>query len=87
MVYALDDYFKDKSVTFIKADIESYELDMLIGAEKIIRRDRPKLAIAIYHNASDMYQILLWLHSLGMGYKFAVRHHTPDLYDTILYAY
>lgn len=87
MIYALDDYFKNQCISFIKADIESYEIDMLRGAELTIKRDHPKLAIAIYHNASDMYQILLYLHSLNAGYKFAIRHHTPDDYDTILYAY
>ena len=60
---------------------------MLQGAEKIIRRDLPKMAICIYHNASDMYRILLWLAALDLGYKFSIRHHTPMNSDTVLYAY
>ena len=86
-IYALDDFFQDQRVDFLKADIESFELDMLKGAENIIRRDLPKLAICIYHNASDLYQILLWLKDLNLDYKFAIRHHVPPYYDTILYAY
>ena len=44
-VVFLDDFFKDEKVDFLKADIESFEYDMLCGAEKIIRRDRPKIAV------------------------------------------
>lgn len=86
-VYALDDFFNDKRIDFLKADIESYEFDMLRGAEQVIRRDRPRLAICIYHNISDMYQILLWLHHLNIDYKFAIRHHSVSYSETVLYAY
>lgn len=86
-VIALDEYFADQRITFLKADIESYELDMLKGAERIIRRDRPKLAICIYHNASDMFRVPLRLDSLGLGYKFAVRQHSYGIGETVLYAW
>ena len=86
-IYALDDFLAEQKIDFLKADIESFELDMLQGAEKIIRRDLPKMAICIYHNASDMYQILLWLAKLDLGYKFSIRHHSPANLGTVLYAY
>lgn len=85
-IVCLDSYFKDIKVSFLKADIESYELDMLLGAVNILKRDRPKLAISIYHNAVDMYYILNWLNNLGLGYKFFVRHHSVREVDTILYS-
>lgn len=88
VVYALDDYFKDIKVSFFKADIESYELDMLYGAENVIKRDSPKIAICIYHNATDLFNIMKWLNGLQIGYKFAIRHHGRDLFcETVLYAY
>jgi hypothetical protein len=86
-LYALDDYFKEQKVSFIKADIESYELDMLRGAESIIKRDKPLLAVCIYHNASDMYTIPLFIKELNNNYKLKIRHHTYSLLDTVLYAY
>lgn len=86
-IYALDDFFQNQRIDFLKADIESFELDMLKGAEKIIRRDLPKISVCIYHNASDIYQILLWLNGLNLGYNFAVRHHSPAYFDTVLYAW
>jgi len=87
MVYSLDDYFKDQKVNFIKADIESYELDMLHGAETIIKRDKPLLAICIYHNASDMFTIPLFIKEICNDYKIKIRHHTYGLLETVLYAY
>lgn len=86
-IFSLDDFFFNQRINFLKADIESFELDMLKGAEKIIRRDLPKIAVCIYHNASDMYQILLWLNNLNLGYRFSVRHHRVDHFETVLYAY
>jgi FkbM family methyltransferase len=86
-IYSLNDYFKEQQVSFIKADIESYELDMLRGAESIIKRDRPLLAVCIYHNASDMFTIPLFIKELCSDYKLKVRHHTYDFLDTVLYAY
>ena len=41
-IYALDDFFVEQKITFLKADIESFEIDMLRGAENIIRRDVPR---------------------------------------------
>lgn len=86
-VISLDSYFKDINVTFLKADIESYEFSMLQGAIDVLKRDRPKLAISIYHNAVDMYAILRWLADLNLGYKFYIRHHSVRDVDTVLYAY
>lgn len=86
-IYALDDYFKDQRVGFIKADIESYELDMLQGAVNIIKRDNPLLAICIYHNASDIYSIPLFIKKLNPEYKLKIRQHTYVSADTVLYAY
>jgi hypothetical protein len=87
MVYALDDYFKEQRISFIKADIESYELDMLHGAEAVIKRDKPLLALSMYHNASDMYTIPLFVKKLCPNYKIKIKHHTAVHADTVLYAY
>lgn len=87
-IYSVDDYFKNKNISFLKADIESYEYDMLLGAENTIKKCKPKIAVCIYHNASDMYSIPLLISSFNPEYKFAVRHHYSDFYsETVLYAY
>jgi FkbM family methyltransferase len=46
----LDDYFREKGVfpTFLKIDVEGYELNVLEGAQNILRR-KPKVLIE-FHN-------------------------------------
>lgn len=86
-VVALDTYFREQSVSFLKADIESFEYDMLLGGENVIRRDVPKLAICIYHHATDMFRTMLWLKQLDLGYRFRLGHHSVAQAETVLYAY
>ncbi len=86
-VISIDNYFAEQPVTFLKADIEGYEWKMLHGAENTIRRDRPKLAICIYHTPFDMYRIALWLRSVCPEYRFEIRQHNCEIWDTVLYAY
>ena len=73
--------------TFLKADIESYEYKMLLGAKEGIRKWKPLLAICIYHNAVDLYSIPLLIKKLEANYKMAVRHHSASLADTVLYCW
>lgn len=86
-IYKLDDLFADQTVGYIKADIEGSEYDMLLGAENVLKRDRPLLSICLYHTPADFYQIPLYLNRLQLGYKFQVRHHSPTFSETVLYAY
>ena len=86
-VQALDGVDSCSDMTFLKMDIEGAELNALKGAEQTIRKQRPKLAICIYHSNQDMLEIPLWVMSLNLGYKLYVRHHDRGhLADTILYA-
>jgi FkbM family methyltransferase len=74
-------------VDFIKMDIEGAELEALRGAENTIRRFRPKLAISVYHNFNDYWEIPLYIDSLGLGYKFSLRHFTIHAEESVLFAY
>lgn len=86
-VYSLDDYFHDKEpFTLLKADIEGMELDLLMGAEKMIEQYRPHITIRIYHSAKDFYRIMDYLQKLA-PYKFAVRNHLNGYEDTTLYCW
>ena len=85
-VCSLDKEIKEK-VSFIKADIESYELKMLKGAKNIIKKDKPKLAICIYHSPFDLFNIPLYIKNLVPEYKMKIRHHSKCLFETVLYCY
>jgi len=73
-------------VDFVKMDIEGSELAALQGAEKTLRRFRPKLAISIYHRFRDFFEIPLYLHGLNLGYRFYLGHYTIFAEETVLYA-
>ena len=76
-------------ITFLKMDIEGAELNALKGAEKTIVRDKPKLAICIYHSHDDMLRIAETIHALVPEYRLYIRQHGyyfPYVCETILYA-
>lgn len=84
--WALDDLLPE-GFTFLKADIESYEYRMLLGARMCIQKYHPRIAVCIYHNMIDMYSIPLLVHELEPTYRMAVRHHSYGYEETVLYAY
>jgi len=86
---SIDDLVNSGSIEkadFIKMDIEGAELNALKGAEETIRRFKPKLAITVYHSLNDFWEIPEWLESLGLGYKFYLRHFTIHAEETVLFA-
>ncbi len=85
---SLDEYFLDKEKpTFIKADIEGAEMELLEGAAGIIKTKKPLLAICIYHRIEDLYEIPYFIKKLNSEYKMAIRHHSPSYCETVLYCY
>ncbi|MCI8512374.1 MAG: FkbM family methyltransferase [Lachnospiraceae bacterium] len=86
-VLPIDDAVRtEERVTFIKMDVEGSELESLKGARNMILRDRPKLAICMYHKAEDMINLPLYIKSLVPEYKLYVRHHSNGAGETVLYA-
>lgn len=85
-IVALDVFMKDE-YSFLKADIESWEYNLLKGATKGIKSSKPLLAICIYHNAVDFYEIPLLVHEIVPEYRLAIRHHSYTLAETVLYAW
>lgn len=73
-------------IDFIKMDIEGAELEALKGSEKVLRQFKPKLAITVYHNFKDFWEIPQYLDSLGLGYSFYLRHFTIHAEETVLFA-
>jgi FkbM family methyltransferase len=72
--------------TFIKLDIEGAELEALKGAAGTIKRNRPKLAVCLYHKPEDLFEIPLFLKSLVPEYRFYLRQHQPVACELVLYA-
>jgi len=72
--------------TFICMDVEGVELEVLKGAEKIIRQHTPDLAVCVYHSPDHLWKIPLFLDSLKLGYRFYLRNYTTFTVETVLYA-
>lgn len=85
-VDAIDHLLGNTRVTFLKMDIEGAELAALQGAECTIKREKPKLAICVYHKPVDLITIPQHLKSLVPEYKFYLRHHQYISWETVLYA-
>ncbi|MCH5250163.1 MAG: FkbM family methyltransferase [Lachnospiraceae bacterium] len=83
---AIDDIIGDRTVGFIKMDIEGAEFDALHGAKNTILRDKPHLAICVYHLRGDVFAIMDYLHQLLPEYRFWLRHYSPNDFETVLYA-
>lgn len=85
----IDELVRRKSlerVDFIKLDIEGAELSALRGAEQALRRFRPKLAVALYHDLKDFALIPEYLNGLNLGYRFFLDHFTIHAEETVLFA-
>ena len=86
-IIKLDDYFAGRKVTFIKADIEGMEVQALKGARELIKNQKPKLAICIYHLPWDIYKIPMLIKELNCEYKFKIRLHSRGYEELVLYCY
>jgi len=73
-------------IDFIKMDIEGSELEALKGSEKTLREFKPKLAITVYHDFKDFWQIPQYLDELNLGYRFYLRHFTIHAEETVMFA-
>ena len=83
-VDTLDTLVQEK-VTFIKMDIEGWELPALKGAAGHILKDHPKLAIAAYHQTNDFWEIPKFVLGLRSDYKVYLRHYSEGWSESVLY--
>jgi len=83
---SLDSYLANEHPTFIKMDVEGYELEALAGARQIIARDAPALAVCVYHAQDHIWKVPLQILYYNPSYKFYLRPHLRDAWDTVCYA-
>ena len=78
------------NVGFIKMDVEGHALEILRGAIRTIKNQRPVLSIAIYHNSSELFEVKPFLERHIKDYVFEFeleRFEIGDFPDTVLFAY
>jgi FkbM family methyltransferase len=82
----LDDLLEGKKPTRIKMDVEGAEMSALEGAIQTIRTQAPALSICLYHRATDLWQIPLFVKKLRPDYKLILRAHSEECWELVLYA-
>ena len=83
-VTTIDEQINSK-VTFIKMDLEGWELKALTGSTRHILEDHPKLAIAVYHHSSDFWRIFEFVTGLRNDYNVFLRHYTEGWSETVMF--
>ncbi len=84
--YSIDDYFKNEKITYINMDIEGAEVDVLESAKEVIRKNRPVLAVCVYHKKDDLLVIPALLDKLTTDYTFFLRKY-PSIMANYLDGY
>lgn len=82
----LDEILANEAPTFIKMDIEGAEFDALRGGEKVIKKNRPILAICQYHLQEDLWRIPILIRSMSDDYKIYIRKYADECWELVCYA-
>lgn len=83
---SLDKILGHRVISLLKMDIEGAEKKALLGAKEIIKRDKPVLAICIYHKPEDFFEIPFEIEDIiSNEYKFYVRQYRYGQSETVLY--
>lgn len=83
-VTTLDEAVSAKT-TFIKTDLEGWDIEALKGARRHIREYHPKLAISVYHQAIDFWRIPEFVLALRDDYELRMQHYTEGWSETIMF--
>ncbi len=84
-VLTLDSYLDGRQASFVKADVEGMEMELLRGAQHTIRTCKPKMALCVYHYPSHLYEMAEYVRDLVPEYRFSLRQHAPLFGDFVLY--
>lgn len=83
---ALDSLVEGGRPTFVKLDIEGFEVDALKGGRGTIQRLAPVLAVCVYHQQNHLWRIPLLLRDWRDDYAFFLRPHNEEGWDLVCYA-
>ena len=101
VVVPVNEYISDETgfekwisepITFLNADLDCHEMGMLHAMGDIIKKDRPVVAICLYHRAEDMIEIPSYISSLVNDYVYMIRkydgnvHNSARTNELVLYA-
>ncbi len=77
-------------VGFIKVDVEGYGLKVIKGAINTIKKQRPVLSLAVYHNREELFETKPFLEKHLENYVFEFhlqQFDEGDMNELILFCY
>lgn len=84
-VVRVDDVLTLDRLNMVKLDIEGFEADALDGMAGLLAKHHPRIAIAVYHKPTDLWELPLKIDAMLPGGRYALRQHGYNGYDTVLY--
>ena len=72
-----------KGIDFLKMDIEGAEVKALMGAKNLIAKFKPKMAISVYHNSSDLKLIPDLITKIVPEYKYSIEKSPNGYHEAI----
>lgn len=85
-VMTLDHFARDgRRIDLLSLDVEGAEPAVLAGADRLIREQRPKLQVSVYHSLPHLFDIPLGLLDKYPNYALFLGHH--DVHSTETDAY
>ncbi len=82
---SLDSRLKNTKVTFMRAKVRNI-MSVLQGGRELIIRNKPKLAICVSVNYSDLWSVPIYLKRIMPDYSIYLAHHSPTAELTVVYA-
>ena len=82
----LDEVLASIAPTYVKMDVEGSEVDALNGARRLLQEHVPALAICVYHRVDHLWAIPKLIHEVSGQYRFFLRPHLLEGWDTVCYA-
>ena len=69
----VDQLYADHPLTYLRMDVEGAEAAVLEGAAQVLRTQRPRLRVALYHRNTDLFVLPLTIRRLSQTYSLYLR--------------
>ena len=82
---SLDKLLPNDAACLIKMDLEGAEWEALTGAKRLIETRAPDLAVCVYHQPHDLWELPLMLKDWQSDYRFHLRTHDDEGREVVVY--
>lgn len=83
---SLDDILPNRTIDFLKLDIEGAESAALEGARFLLQRSQPVVALSLYHKVKDLAELPKLVNAILPDHKLHILQHMYNSFESVLYA-